>query len=56
MRKTLVDLKKKVDADGRKRLREIAEKSRADGEAFLAANGAAARRSLPAAPCSSKSS
>jgi len=39
MRKTLVDLKKKVDADGRKRLREIAEKSRADGEAFLAANG-----------------
>jgi FKBP-type peptidyl-prolyl cis-trans isomerase FklB len=39
MRKTLVDLKKKVDADGRKRLLEIAEKSRADGEAFLAANG-----------------
>jgi FKBP-type peptidyl-prolyl cis-trans isomerase FklB len=39
MRKTLMDLKKKVEADERKRRREIAEKSRAEGEAFLAANG-----------------
>ena len=39
MRKTLVDLKKKVDADERKRQSEKAEKSRAEGEAFLAANG-----------------
>ena len=39
MRKTLVDLKKKVEADERKRRNEIAEKNRAEGEAFLAANG-----------------
>jgi FKBP-type peptidyl-prolyl cis-trans isomerase FklB len=39
MRKTLVDLKKKVEADDRKRLMERAGKYRAEGEAFLAANG-----------------
>lgn len=39
MRKTLVDLKKKVEADSRKRRNEQAAKSRAEGEAFLAANG-----------------
>jgi FKBP-type peptidyl-prolyl cis-trans isomerase FklB len=39
MRKTLVDLKKKVEADERKRRTEKAGKSRAEGEAFLAANG-----------------
>lgn len=39
MRKTLVELKKKVEADERKRRREKAEKNRAEGEAFLAANG-----------------
>jgi FKBP-type peptidyl-prolyl cis-trans isomerase FklB len=39
MRKTLVDLKKKVEADERKRRRENAGKYRAEGEAFLAANG-----------------
>ncbi|MFA5807172.1 MAG: FKBP-type peptidyl-prolyl cis-trans isomerase [bacterium] len=39
MRKTLVDLKKKVEADERKRRREKAGKYRAEGEAFLAANG-----------------
>jgi len=39
MRKTLVDLKKKVEVDERKRQSEIAGKSRAQGEAFLAANG-----------------
>jgi len=39
MRKTLVDLKKKVEADERKRRKEQAAKSRAEGEAFLAANG-----------------
>jgi len=39
MRKTLVDLKMKVEADERKRQSEIAEKNRAEGEAFLAANG-----------------
>jgi FKBP-type peptidyl-prolyl cis-trans isomerase FklB len=39
MRKTLVELKKKVEADERKRRTEKAGKSRAEGEAFLAANG-----------------
>jgi len=39
MRKTLVDLKKKVEADERKRRKENAGKYRAEGEAFLAANG-----------------
>ena len=39
MRKTLVELKKKVEADERKRRRENAGKRRAEGEAFLAANG-----------------
>ena len=39
MRKTLVDLKKKVEADERKRRKEQAGKYRAEGEAFLAANG-----------------
>jgi len=39
MRKTLVGLKMKVEADERKRLSEIAGKNRAEGEAFLAANG-----------------
>ena len=39
MRKTLVDLKKKVEADERKRRREKAGKYRAEGEAFLSANG-----------------
>lgn len=39
MRKTLVDLKKKVEADERKRRKESAGKHRAAGEAFLAANG-----------------
>ncbi|MHB8784291.1 MAG: FKBP-type peptidyl-prolyl cis-trans isomerase [Desulfobacteria bacterium] len=39
MRKTLVDLKRKVEADERKRQSEIAGKARAEGEAFLAANG-----------------
>ena len=39
MRKTLVDLKMKVEADERKRQSEIAGKNRAEGEAFLAANG-----------------
>ncbi len=39
MRKTLVDLKRKVEADERKRRRENAGKHRAEGEAFLAANG-----------------
>jgi len=39
MRKTLVDLKKKVEADSRKLRNEQAAKSRAEGEAFLAANG-----------------
>lgn len=39
MRKTLVDLKTKVEADERKRQSEIAGKNRAEGEAFLAANG-----------------
>jgi FKBP-type peptidyl-prolyl cis-trans isomerase FklB len=39
MRRTLVGLKKKVEADDRKRQMERAGKSRAEGEAFLAANG-----------------
>jgi FKBP-type peptidyl-prolyl cis-trans isomerase FklB len=39
MRKTLVELKRKVEADERKRRREQAGKHRAEGEAFLAANG-----------------
>ena len=39
MRKTLVELKRKVEADERKRRRENAGKRRAEGEAFLAANG-----------------
>jgi FKBP-type peptidyl-prolyl cis-trans isomerase FklB len=39
MRKTLVDLKRKVEADERRRRREQAGKHRAEGEAFLAANG-----------------
>jgi FKBP-type peptidyl-prolyl cis-trans isomerase FklB len=39
MRKTLVELKRKVEADERKRRRENAGKHRAEGEAFLAANG-----------------
>ncbi|MBI5905884.1 MAG: FKBP-type peptidyl-prolyl cis-trans isomerase [Deltaproteobacteria bacterium] len=39
MRKTLVELKKKVEADERMRRREKAGKHRAEGEAFLAANG-----------------
>ncbi|GAB4227707.1 MAG: macrophage infectivity potentiator Mip [Deltaproteobacteria bacterium] len=39
MRKTLVDLKRKVEADERKRQRDLAAKRRAEGEAFLAANG-----------------
>lgn len=39
MRKILVELKRKVEADERKRRREKAEKHRAEGEAFLAANG-----------------
>jgi FKBP-type peptidyl-prolyl cis-trans isomerase FklB len=39
MRKTLVDLKRKVEADERQRRREQAVKHRAEGEAFLAANG-----------------
>jgi FKBP-type peptidyl-prolyl cis-trans isomerase FklB len=39
MRKTLVDLKKKVVADEQKLHREQAGKNRAEGEAFLAANG-----------------
>jgi FKBP-type peptidyl-prolyl cis-trans isomerase FklB len=39
MRNTLVDLKRKVEADERKRRRERIEKNRAEGEAFLAANG-----------------
>jgi FKBP-type peptidyl-prolyl cis-trans isomerase FklB len=39
MRKTLADLKRKVEADARKRHREQAGKNRAEGEAFLAANG-----------------
>jgi FKBP-type peptidyl-prolyl cis-trans isomerase FklB len=39
MRKTLVDLKRKVEADERRRWREQAGKHRAEGEAFLAANG-----------------
>lgn len=39
MRRTLVDLKKKVEADERKRRTEKAGKVRAEGEAFLAANG-----------------
>ena len=39
MRKTLVELKKKVEADERKRRREKAGKYRTEGEAFLAANG-----------------
>jgi FKBP-type peptidyl-prolyl cis-trans isomerase FklB len=38
MRKTLVDLKKKIEADDRKERREKAEKSRAEGEAYLAQN------------------
>ena len=39
MRKTLAELKRKVEADERKRRRENAGKHRAEGEAFLAANG-----------------
>jgi FKBP-type peptidyl-prolyl cis-trans isomerase FklB len=39
MQKTLVDLKTKVEADARKQRKEITGKSRAEGEAFLAANG-----------------
>jgi FKBP-type peptidyl-prolyl cis-trans isomerase FklB len=39
MRKTLVELKRKVGADERQRRREQAGKHRAEGEAFLAANG-----------------
>jgi len=39
MRKTLVELKKKVEADERKRRMEKAGKYRAEGEAFLSANG-----------------
>jgi FKBP-type peptidyl-prolyl cis-trans isomerase FklB len=39
MRKALVDLKKKVEAAERKRWKEKADKSRAEGEAFLVANG-----------------
>ena len=39
MRKTLVELKRKVEADERKRRRENAGRHRAEGEAFLAANG-----------------
>ena len=39
MRKTLVELKRKVEADERKRRREQAGKHRAEGETFLAANG-----------------
>lgn len=39
MRETLVGLKKRVEADERKRRRENAEKYRAEGEAFLSANG-----------------
>ena len=39
MKKTLVDLKKKVEADDRMRRREETGKYRAAGEAFLAANG-----------------
>ena len=39
MRKTLVELKKKVEADERKRRTEKSGKHRAEGEAFLAANG-----------------
>lgn len=39
MRKTMVDLKQKVEADQRKQWKEKAAKSRAEGEAFLAANG-----------------
>ena len=39
MRKTLVDLKNKVETDERKRRSEIAGKSRAEGQAFLAKNG-----------------
>jgi FKBP-type peptidyl-prolyl cis-trans isomerase FklB len=39
MRKTLVDLKRKVEADERKRRKEEAGKHRAEGEAFLAVNG-----------------
>jgi FKBP-type peptidyl-prolyl cis-trans isomerase len=39
MRKTLVDLKKKVEADERKERKEKAAKTLSDGEAFLAANG-----------------
>jgi FKBP-type peptidyl-prolyl cis-trans isomerase FklB len=34
-----VDLKTKVEADARKQRKEITGKSRAEGEAFLAANG-----------------
>jgi FKBP-type peptidyl-prolyl cis-trans isomerase FklB len=39
MKKTLVDLKKKVVADDRMRRREEAGKYRAEGEVFLAENG-----------------
>jgi FKBP-type peptidyl-prolyl cis-trans isomerase FklB len=39
MRKTLVDLKRKVETDERKRRREKTGKYRAEGETFLAANG-----------------
>jgi len=39
MRKTMVDLKQKVEADQRKQWKEKAAQSRAEGEAFLAANG-----------------
>jgi len=39
MRKTLVELKKKVEADERKERKEKAAKTLAEGEAFLAANG-----------------
>ncbi len=39
MRKTLVDLKKRIAADERKRRREEAKKVRREGEAFLAENG-----------------
>jgi len=38
MHQTLVDLKKKIMADERKRKKEEAEKVRKEGEAFLAAN------------------
>ena len=39
MHQALVDLKKKIMAEERKRRKEEAEKIRKDGEAFLAANG-----------------